>query len=214
MPEEVKRSYHAPRRAEQASARRASLVTAAAELFVQDGYAATTMPAIAARAGVSLRTAHLAFGTKSQLLRAVWDLTLKGDLRDAPVADRSWYLEVMHEPDALRQLELLAYHSRLVKERIGPVLKAIRGGAETEPDLAALWELIQSDFRANQKTVVDSLAAKGALRAGLDPERGADILWTLNNPDVWLLLVDRRGWSPADWEAWFFDAARSQLINA
>jgi AcrR family transcriptional regulator len=211
--EEVKRRYHAPRRAEQTAARRACLVAAAAELFAEQGYAATTMPAIAAKAGVSLRTAHGAYGTKSRLLRAVWDLALKGDLDDQPVAGRAWYQDVLAEPDPRRQLELVARASRIVKERIGPVLKVIRGGAETEPDLAALWELIQSDFRANQKAIVDSLAAKGALRGGLDAERGADILWMLNNPDVWLLLVDRRGWSPAEWEAWFLDAACGQLIG-
>ncbi|NUP46342.1 MAG: TetR/AcrR family transcriptional regulator [Catenulispora sp.] len=213
MTEEVKRRYHAPQRAEQATARRASLVDAAAKLFAEHGYAATTMPAIADRAGVSLRTAHAAFGTKSRLLRAVWDRALKGDLGEEPMADRPWYLEVLEQPDPHRQLELVARHSRIVKERIGPILKVIRGGAETEPDLAELWELIQSDFRTNQKAIVESLAAKGALRDSLDVERGADILWTLNNPDVWLLLVDRRGWSPAQWEAWFLDAAGNQLIG-
>ena len=70
-----------------------------AAIFEHDGYATTTMDAIAADAAVSLKTVYLAFETKARLLRAVWDLALKGDASDAPVAARPWYLEVLEEPD-------------------------------------------------------------------------------------------------------------------
>ena len=212
--DEVKtsRSYDSTLRARQAAERRLALAVAARDLFVERGYPATTMDAVAARANVSLKTVYNAYASKSGLLRAVWDLSLKGDLDDAPVAERPWYAALMSEPDPHRQLAMTAESSRVVKTRIGPMLKVIRDAASVDDDLAALWELIQTDFWANQRAIIESLASKGALRSGLDIERATDLLWMLNHPDVWLLLVDRRGWSPTEWETWFADACRDQLL--
>lgn len=215
MTDEVKapRSYDASGRARQAADRRQALATAARDLFVERGYPATTMEAVATRANVSLKTVYNAYASKSGLLRAVWDLSLKGDLDDAPVAERPWYTALMAEPDPQRQLAMAAATSRAVKTRIGPMLKVIRDAAPVDDDLGALWELIQTDFWANQRAIVESLAAKDALRPGLDVERATDLLWTLNHPDVWLLLVGRRGWSPAEWETWFVESCRQQLLG-
>ncbi len=214
MADEVKtsRSYDSTLRVRRAAERRLELAVAARDLFVEQGYPATTMDAVATRANVSLKTVYNAYVSKSGLLRAVWDLSLKGDLDDAPVAERPWYTAVMSEPDPQRQLAMTAENSRVVKTRIGPVLKVIRDAASVDDDLAALWELIQTDFWANQRAIIDNLASKGALRPGLDVKRATDLLWMLNHPDVWLLLVDRRGWSPAEWEAWFAEACREQLL--
>lgn len=206
------RSYDSTRRARQAAERRLALAVAARDLFVERGYPATTMDAVAARANVSLKTVYNAYASKSGLLRAVWDLSLKGDLDDAPVAERPWYTALMSEPDPQRQLAMTAENSRVVKTRIGPMLKVIRDAASVDEDLAALWELIQTDFWANQRAIVESLASKGALRPDLDVERATDLLWMLNHPDIWLLLVDRRDWSPAEWETWFAAACRDQLL--
>ncbi len=214
MTAEVKgsRTYDSSLRAEQASARRRTLAQSARDLFIEHGYPATTMEAVAKRADVSLKTVYNAYRNKAGLLRAVWDLSLKGDLDDAPIAERSWYTELLSEPDPHRKLAMTAESSRIVKTRIGPVLRVIREAAPIDDDLAALWELIQTDFLANQRAIVESLADEGSLRPGLDVQRATDLLWTLNHPDVWLLLVDRRGWSPAEWESWFVKACQEQLL--
>jgi AcrR family transcriptional regulator len=214
MAAEVKgsRAYHSSVRPQRAAARRRALADAARDLFVERGYPATTMDAVAARADVSLKTVYNAYKTKAGLLRAVWDLCLKGDLDEAPVAERGWYTALMSESDPHRQLALAAESSRIVKTRIGPMLKVIRDAAPADEDLTALWELIQTDFWANQRAIVESLAEKGALRPGLDVQRATDLLWMLNHPDVWLLLVDRRGWSPDDWEEWFAKTCQEQLL--
>ena len=208
-----KRRYDSPRRQAQAAATRAGMLRAAQRLFEADGYPATTMEAIAAEAGVALKTVYLAFTTKAGLLRALWDLLLKGDQKDAAVAERPWYLEVLHESDPERQLRLNARNSAAVKGRIGSILRVIRDAAAVDPELSALWELIQSDFHANQRTIVDELDRKGALRPPLDAARAADVLWTLNHPDVWLLLVGRRGWSPEEYEQWLADTSCAQLLT-
>jgi AcrR family transcriptional regulator len=213
MAERVKtRRYESPRRREQAAATRRQILEAAQRLFERQGYAATTMAAIAAEAGVALKTVYVAFETKSGLLRALWHLLLRGDEEDAPVADRRWYQDVLEEPDPDRLVRLTASNSRAVKERAGALMGVIRSAASTDADIAQLWARIQADFHDNQRGIVEALHARRALRPGLGVARAADVLWTLNHPDLWLLLVGERGWTPAQWERWFADVVRSQLL--
>src|SRR2546421_2932458 len=216
MTERVKarRRYDSPRRREQAAATRREILRAAQRLFEEQGYAVTTMEAIAAEAGVALKTVYVAFETKSGLLRALWHLLLRGDEDDAPVGERSWYREVVEEPDPEQQLRLNAHNSRVVKLRIGALLDVIRSAAPTDPDIGALWGRIQSDFYDNQRPIVEGLHSKGALRAGLDVTRATDILWSLIHPDLWHLLVGERGWTPEEYEQWFADTSCSQLLKA
>jgi AcrR family transcriptional regulator len=215
MAERVKprRSYHSPRRQQQAAATRQGILESAQRLFERRGYPATTMEQVADEAGVALKTVYVAFATKSGLLRALWDLRLKGDQEQAAVAERPWYREVVDEPDPERQLRGNAGNARVVKQRIAGMLKILRSAAPVDPDAAALWDLIQTDFYANQRVIVESLHARGALRPGLDVARATDVLWTLNHPDVWLLLVGERGWTPQQWERWFADTACAQLLR-
>jgi AcrR family transcriptional regulator len=213
QPVKPTRRYHSPLRQEQAATTRASVLEAAHRLFVRDGYPATSMQAIAAEAGVAPKTVYLAFATKSGLLRALWDLALKGDEDDAAVDQREWYREVIEEPDPEKQLRLTARNSRIVKVRIAPLLEVIRDGAPVDADVGALWDLIHTDFYENQRSIVEVIHRKRALRRGLDIATATDILWTLNHPDVWLLLVGRRGWSPERWERWFADTACAQLLK-
>lgn len=208
----AKRPYESPRRREQAAATRRDILEAAQRLFERESYAATTMAAIAAEAGVALKTVYVAFETKSGVLRALWNLVLRGDEDDAPVMDRKWYREVLDESDPERQLRLNARNSRVVKLRIASVLEVIRSAAPLDPDIGALWRRIQSEFYDNQRSIVKALDKKRGLRPGLDVARATDILWTLNHPDLWQLLVGQRGWTPDQYEQWFGDTACSQLL--
>src|SRR5436189_1539138 len=108
-----KRRYESPRRREQAAATRREILHAAQRLFERQGYAATTMAAIAKEARVALKTVYLAFETKSGLLRALWHLLLRGDESESPVDERDWYREVLEEPDPRRQLQLNARNARV-----------------------------------------------------------------------------------------------------
>jgi AcrR family transcriptional regulator len=209
-----RRRYDSPRRREQAEATRREILEAAQRLFERQGYPATTMAAIAAEARVSLKTVYVAFETKSGVLRALWNLRLRGERDDMPVAEQEWYREVLDEPDPERQLRLMARNSRVVKLRIATVLEMIRAAAPIEPDIAALWERIQTEFHANQRVIAQSLADKRGVAAGVDVERSADILWTINHPNVWQLLVGERGWTPEQYEQWCADTLCSQLLGA
>ena len=130
------------------------------------------------------------------------------------MADRDWYREVLAEPDPQRRLRLNAHNSRVVKERAAALMAVIRAAAPLDPDLDALWGRIQTEFYANQRAIVEGLADQRALRPGLDVTQAADILWTLNHPDVWQLLVRSRGWSADDYERWFGDTACAQLLGS
>jgi AcrR family transcriptional regulator len=214
MPERVKtRRYESPRRRRQAAATRQEILGAAQRLFERHGYPATTMAAIAAEAGVALKTVYVAFETKSGLLHALWHLLLRGDEEDVPIPERPWYRAVLAEPDPERQLRLGAHNARLVKERAAALLGVIRSAAAADTDIEGLWARIESDFYDNQRAIVEILDAKGALRDGLDVTRAADIMWTLNHPDVWHLLVGARGWTPEAWEQWFADTVCDQLLG-
>jgi AcrR family transcriptional regulator len=212
MPRPVKRRYDSSRRRAQAAATRSDILDAAQRLFEERGYAATTMEAVAAGAGVALKTVYVAFETKSGLLRALWNHLLRGGRDELPVADQQWYRDVLDEPDPERQLRMNARNSRAVKERIAGVLEVIRNAAPSDPDIGALWRRINTEFHANQRAIVERVDAHGALRPGLDADGAADILWTVNHPNLWQLLVDDRGWTPERYEQWCADLACAQLL--
>jgi TetR/AcrR family transcriptional regulator, regulator of autoinduction and epiphytic fitness len=209
----VKRRYESPRRREQAAATRRQILEAAQRLFEEQGYAATPMSAIAAEAGVALKTVYVAFETKSGVLRALWNLLLRGDEADIPIPERDWYRKVLAETDAERAVRLGAHNSRLVKERAGGVLAVIRNAAHSDPDVGALWDRIGTEFYDNQRAVVERLHKLKALKPGLGVTRGADLLWSLNHPDVWELLVRQRGWTPSQYERWLGDTLVDQLLR-
>jgi len=213
MPDGLKpRRYDSPRRRQQAAGTRGEILAAALRLFEQRGYTATSMAAIAAEAGVALKTVYLAFQTKRGLLLALWHLLLRGDEEPAPVGERPWFREIIDEPDPERLLRLNARNSRIVKERAGTLLEILRGAASADAELDALWTRIQAEFYDNQRSIVEILQKNNALRSGLDVDRGADILWTLNHPDLYRLLVGDRGWTPELYEEWLGDAFCSQLL--
>jgi len=206
------RRYDSPRRRQQAAATRRQILDAALTLFEQRGYAATSMAAIAAEAGVALKTVYLAFQAKRGLLLALWHLLLRGDEEPVPVGERPWFREVIDEPDPERLLRLNARNSRIVKERAGTLLEILASAAPADAELDALWKRIQAEFYDNQHCIVEKLQKNNALRPGFDVDRGADILWALNHPDLYRLLVGDRGWTPEQYEVWLGDAFCSQLL--
>jgi AcrR family transcriptional regulator len=215
MPERVKakRRYESPRRREQAAATRLEILDAAQRLFERDGYAATTMAAIAADARVALKTVYVAFETKSGVLRALWNLRLRSGRENVPVAEQQWYRAVLDEPNPERQLRMNAHNSAHGKVRIGGLLEAIRSAAPIDAEIAALWNRIQTEYHANQGAIIRSLDHKKALKGGLDVERATDILWTLNHPNTWQLLAGDRGWTAEEYEQWSADTACAQLLD-
>jgi len=208
-----KRRYDSKRRLEQAQETRRAILAAAKKRFEADGYAAATVAEIAADAGVATKTVYLAFETKGGVLRGLWNLLLRGEQDDRPVAEQEWYREALEERDPERQLRLNARNSTQGKQRLSSVLEVIRSAASADGEIDELWQRIQSDYRENQRAIVAELAKRKALSPGLGIERAADILWTINHPNTWQLLVVQRGWTPEQYEQWSGDAACRELLG-
>lgn len=213
-PVKAKRPYDSPRRREQTAATRLEILDAAQRLFERDGYPATTMAAIATEARVALKTVYVAFETKSGLLRALWNLRLRGGQEDVPIVQQALYREVLEEPDPERQLRLNARNSREGKLRIAALAEVIRSAAPLDPHIAALWARINTEYHANQRPIVESLNRKNALTRDLDVQSATDILWTINHPNTWQLLVTQRDWTPERYERWAADTAITQLLKS
>jgi AcrR family transcriptional regulator len=208
------RRYDSPRRREQAAATRRAMLETAQRLFEADGYVATSVPAIAEQAGVALKTVYLGFETKANLLRTLWEERLSGEEADLDVTERAWYREMLEESDAHRQLRLLASQSRAVKSRSGLLMEVIRNAAGSDDEIGSLWKEIQSKLLQVQGSVVERLHEKDRLRASLDVATARDVLWALNHPSVWYLLVVERGWSAQEYERWLGDVFISEMLGA
>jgi len=208
-----RRGYDSPRRRGQAAETRRTILDAAGQLFSERGYAATAMPAIAAQAGVAVKTVYLAFGTKAGVLHALWDVRLGGDDQPVPVAGRPWYRQLLAAEDPHLLVRAAARQSRVTKEHAGDVLRIIRQAAVTEPALADLWDRIETEFRAILAGVAERLDALGSLAPGIDATSATDLLWTLNHPDTWQLLVRGCGWSPDRYEQWVGETLSAQLLG-
>ena len=129
------------------------------------GYAATTMAAIAAEAGVALKTVYVAFETKSGVLRALWHLLLRGDEDDAPVARAR---VVPRGARGARPGAAAAAQRAQLARGQGAGRRRARGDpprGAADADIAALWDRIQSDFHDNQRAIVESARREGRARA-------------------------------------------------
>jgi AcrR family transcriptional regulator len=208
-----RRKYDSPRRRAQAEATRTAILEAAERLFTAHGFAATSMPAVAADAGVALKTVYATFATKAGVLHALWDLRLGGDDERVPVVDRPWYLQLLQEDDPERLLRATARQSRTVKDRAGPVMQMVREAAGTEPLIADLWQRIETEFRSVLGGLAERLGTLGALAPAVDTRTATDILWTLNHPDTWHLLVVRCRWTSGQYEQWVATTLIRQLLN-
>ncbi len=172
------------------------------------------MPAIAEEAGVALKTVYIYFQTKTTLVHALWGARLGDDEAEIPVLEREWYRDVVNEPDPERKLRLVAAQAHRVKARSGALLEMIRTAASADPEITALWADIEAKLLNVQRAIVDQLHATGSLAPSLDVTRATDILWTLNHPDVWQLLVVGRGWTGEEYERWLGDIFCAQLLDA
>jgi AcrR family transcriptional regulator len=205
--------YSSSRRQAQAAATRREIVAAAQRLFIANGYVGTTLADIAREAGVAVPTVKLIYRTKRGVLLATWDHSVKGGDDPAPVADQPWFKELVASADPRDHLRLQAAASRHVKPRIGPLVEVIRSAAASDADIAALWGQMQTEFYENQRTTIRALRAKGRLRSGLDETDATDLLWTLNHPAVYQLLVMERAWSPERYERWLAGTLIEQLLD-
>lgn len=198
MDEDVKgrRGYRAPRRAEQAAGTRRAVLDAARELFLAHGYAATTVAQIAERAGVNVDTLYASVGRKPVLLREVVETAISGTDRAVP-AERRGYVEAVRAASGARtKIGLYAAAVAEMGPRTAPILTALRDAAGRDPQCARLRTEITRRRAANMLLFAADLRSTGELRTDLTDEEVADIVWSTNSAEYYVLLVHERGWTP------------------
>jgi AcrR family transcriptional regulator len=215
MPKAVKRrrAYDSPRRREQARATRQAILQAARDLFVDGGYVATTIEAIAARAKVSPETVYATFGNKRSMLSELIDVSMAGDDAPVPILERGWAQEMRTEPDPKRRLRLLAKNGRLILERTAPVYEVLRGASAADAQIASLLERNKAQRFAGQRELLRILIEGHPLREGLTARTAADIVFAIGSPETYRLLVLDRGWSADRFERWYADTLARLLLE-
>jgi hypothetical protein len=66
--------------------------------------------------------------------------------------------------------------------------------------------IARSHFCGPQRSFAADLASTGHMRQCLSVEKTADIIWSMNSPEFYLLLVEERGWSSKEFGDWLADA--------
>jgi AcrR family transcriptional regulator len=215
MSEEASRKYDAPRRRAQAARTRARIVETAGRLFCERGYTATTMPAVAAAAGVAVETVYRCTDGKAGLLADAVAAAVAGgaDRAAVPVPDRPAIRRISDEPDPVRQLQLYAATQPGIWSRAGPLLRVLHAAADTDPSLAALRDRIADQRRHGLRNGLGALLAqRGALRPGLTAERAGDILYTLCGQANYDALVTDCAWTVHDYQHWLTQTLIKTLL--
>jgi AcrR family transcriptional regulator len=207
-----RRTYDSSSRQEGARATRRAILVAARKLFLQQGYAATTMPDIARAAEVALDTVYAAVGKKPALFRLLVETAISGEDEAITAEERDYVQAIRAEPEAGNKLRIYAGALRKIHPRLAPLVTALQGAASLDADLKALWREISERRAANMRLLAEDLALTGCLRADLSIPQAADIIWSLGSPEYYLLLVEQRGWSLSDFERWLGDAWTRLLL--
>jgi AcrR family transcriptional regulator len=211
-PVKPRRRYDSRGRQEQAGRTRWAMLQAARRLFLDQGYAATTMPAVAAAAGVSVQSVYKAFGNKPALLKAVFDVAIAGDDEPVPVLQREALGRVRAEPDPYRKLSLYGEFVAEVTPRHVPIQLLARAAATADPGAAGVWDQLRAERLAGLTLFARALHQDGHLRPGVSVDEARDLLWTYNSPELYELLVLQRGWTPQRYGRWLADALTAALL--
>jgi AcrR family transcriptional regulator len=193
-PVEPRRRYRSPRRDQQRLATRAAVRDAARELFVQRGYVATSVAAVADAADVAPETVYATFGSKARLLAAVARETTTGADEGEGVLDADWFDRLRAETDPRRRLDLMTEATRPILARAEPVATVVRAAAASDSEIAELWAAMEAERLADVQALVALIAEVGPLPVPVD--RAVDLVWALSrSTDLYRALTAERGWS-------------------
>jgi AcrR family transcriptional regulator len=190
---------------------RRAVIEAARTLFVDRGYAATTVDAVSKQSDVPVATVYRLFASKLGILKALLDTSIAGDDRPVAVQDRPEVAARFDEADPRAMLAGVAGITTEINRRTNDVYRVLVGAARSDPAAAELLDTVDRQRDAGQRRVARSLARAGALREGLRERDAADLVHALMSPDLYRLLVVDRAWRPERYEAWLAETLVQQL---
>lgn len=191
---------------------RAAVVEAARTLFLERGYAATTVAAISNLSDTPQATVYRLFSSKLGILKSLLDVSIGGDDQPVAVADRPQVRALLMDPDGHAQVAGFAALLRDVLSRTAPVHRILADAARSGEDAASLLAEVSRQRQAGQRRIARSLARSDALRAGLRERDAADVIHALASPEVYGLLVLDRRWEGERYEAWLSEILADQLL--
>ena len=206
-----KRRYDSSGRQAQARRNREAVLDAAGRQFLANGYPTSTIAAIAAEAGVSVETVYKSFGSKSGLVRAIYERGLTGH-GPVPAYQRSDQMRTneTNPRTIMREWGLLTTE---VASVVTPIRLLMRSAAATDPDMAALLKDSDHERLTRMRHHARFLAERGHLRDGVTVAEATDILWTCSSVEIYDLLVLQRGWSPPRFARFTADFMITSLLS-
>jgi AcrR family transcriptional regulator len=207
-----RRSYDGNGRQARTRLARAAVVEAARALFLESGYAATTIDAVSDRSDVPAATVYRLFSSKLGILKALLDASITGDDEAVALGDRPQIRALLADQDPRNQLSGLAAIVRGIMSRGEPLHRILVSASGSDPDAAALLAELTRQRQQGHARIVRSLGRAGALRPKLRERDADDIVHALTSPEVYRLLVSDRGWRPERYEQWLKDILIDQLL--
>lgn len=207
-----RRAYDSSGRRARAERTRVEIVEVAGRLFAQNGYAATAVTDVARQAKVSPETIYKAFSSKGALLRAVVRAAVRGDAGATPLRERPEIEAIRAETDPAHQLDRYGALLAVVNPRLAPLFALMREAAPGDPEIADELARLNDDRLASMSEFARLLDGRGALRPGVSRQEARDVLWTLNSPELYELMVIRRGWAARRYGAWVAQALKAALL--
>ncbi|GAA3420754.1 TetR/AcrR family transcriptional regulator [Streptosporangium vulgare] len=199
------------KRAERSRRTREKIIEAARELFLAQGYGATSLQEVADRAGVAVQTVYFVFGNKRTLFKDVVDTSIAGDTEPVATMDQEWFRAACAAPTAAEQLRAHVRGTREILGRVAPIMPLIATAVATDPQIAAQWPEGPDPRYTVQHAAAQALAGKPDVRPDVSVVMATDLLFGLLSPQLYLLFVQDRGWSPERWEEWACATLTAQL---
>lgn len=213
MTESVKRRYSSQLRTEQAGQTRRRIIENAHRLFVEEGYAATTIDAVAEAAGVSRKTVFSSVGGKVDLLRVAMEWAVAGDNAPVALSDRDEVRALLASTDAAVLLRRWAGAITAIGARTARLFAALEVAAGTDAEARTLATRLERQRLDGARRIVDRLIQLGALDRALKRAEAADIAWLSTDPLLYDRLVRVRGWSSKRFETWLAESLCRQLLH-
>ncbi len=204
--------YASQVRDEQARRTRRAIVTAAHDLFLAQGYAATTIDGIAEAAHVSRRTVFNSVGGKAALLKLALDWAIVGDDEPIALADRPAMKAILAERDPRQALMLWVQTGAEVLARTAPLGEVLIAAADIDPAAAGLLAEASRNRMLGATMFMRYLASLDGLAAGMTEQRAAELCWALGDGHLYRLLVAQRGWSTADFNRWLSGSLAAAVL--
>lgn len=203
MPRDVNQMRRpSPLRQAQTALTEQRIIAAATELFLADGYVATTLEAVARRAGVGARTVYVRFGTKAALFKRVVDVAIVGDTEPVDVLGRDWMQAALNAPTAAERITAKAAAGRQIMGRTGALFAVAQQAAAVEPLIAGFWQEGRQQTRYADAVFWTAMAGDGLLDPAIDRDWLTDTTAILGAAETYLLITRLTGWDLDAYQDW------------